>query len=68
MKKVFIRHLRPGFCWDGTKEFLIKYDLMTPEEFRQNGIDQEKLIATGHPLAIEIAKRAVEVNEDGREK
>lgn len=68
MKKVFLHHLRPGFCWEGTKAFFIAHNLIDPDDFRRNGIDAEKLIVTGEPQAIELAKRAVEVGEDGREK
>lgn len=65
MKKVYLHHLRPGFCWPGTKAFLLRHGI-DPDDFRKNGISVERLLATGDEMARQITERAVEVDEDGR--
>ena len=62
MKKVFLRHLKPGYCWKGTRAFFLRHGI-DPDEFRRNGISAERLIETKDLMAIQLAERAIEVEE-----
>ncbi len=60
MKKVFLKHLRPDYCWPGTKEFFLRHGI-DPDEFLRNGISADRLIETKDLMAIKLAERAIEV-------
>lgn len=59
MKKVYLRQLKPGFCIPGTKAFFLRHGLDF-KDFKQNGIDPQKLIDTQDELAKRLATRAVD--------
>ena len=58
MNKVYLCHLRDvGYCVDGTRLFFIKHGLDW-RDFKRNGIEPEKLIATNDIMAIKLAEAA----------
>lgn len=63
MKKVFLKHLRPGYCWSGAKAFFERNGI-DPDDFRRNGITVERLLATNDEMARKITERAIEVGDD----
>ncbi len=54
---VTIKHMRPGYCARGTEAFFKKHDLDWLD-FKENGIDAQKLVNTGDEMAIKLAERA----------
>ena len=49
--------MRPGYCARGTEAFFKKHDLDWLD-FKENGIDAQKLVNTGDEMAIKLAERA----------
>lgn len=56
---------RPGFCARGSRQFFARYGLDW-DDFRRNGIDAEKLRATGDALALAVIEHAQRM-ADGRQ-
>ena len=48
---------KPGFCAAGTRDWFAKYNL-DYRDFVKNGIDEEKLLATGDAMAIATVEQA----------
>lgn len=66
MVKARLRHARKiEYCRDGMILFAERYGFSL-WDFARNGIDVEELEATGHAMAIEIARIAREESENGR--
>lgn len=71
---VTIRHLRsipgfsrrPGFCSRGTRQLAAKYGFDFAD-FARNGIESERLEATGDPFALALVKwaRECEAQQEG---
>lgn len=58
MNRVYLHHLRDvRYCISGTRLFFIKHGLDW-DDFKRNGIDAEKLIATNDIMAIKLAEAA----------
>lgn len=63
--KITMEHVRqvrgftakPGFCRKGTRRWFDKYGL-DYRDFLENGIEEEKLLATGDPLADAVVRQA----------
>lgn len=52
-----ITNSKQQFCTKGIRAFFNKYDL-DYQDFRRNGIDAEKLIATGDSMAMQVVEVA----------
>jgi hypothetical protein len=48
---------RRGFCSRGTRAWFAKYGL-DYSDFLKNGIEEEKLLSTGDPLAVATVEQA----------
>jgi len=48
---------RRGFCASGTRKWFARYGL-DYSDFLKNGIDEEKLLATGDPMALATVEQA----------
>lgn len=58
MNRVYLCHLRDiGYCVDGTRLFFFTHNLDW-QDFKKNGIDAQKLIATNDIMAIKLAEIA----------
>lgn len=58
MNRVYLRHIRAaGMCANGTKTFFEKNGLDW-RDFIHNGIEAEKLAATGDAMALQVVKVA----------
>jgi len=63
--KITMAHIRqvrgfskkPGFCASGTRDWFKRYGL-DYSDFLKNGIDEEKLLETGDPMAIATVEQA----------
>lgn len=48
---------RGGICWRGQREWLQRHGFDI-RDYLRNGIDEEKLLATGDPVAEAIVRQA----------
>ncbi|MGO1072331.1 hypothetical protein [Lysobacter sp. CA199] len=55
---------KPGFCVSKSREWFQRYDL-TWREFAKDGIDAERLLATGDAMAAALVAHARQVEEAG---
>lgn len=58
-------HVRAAkMCSRGSRDFFARYGLDW-QEFLQDGVDHEVLIATGDPMALQVVELALKQEEDG---
>lgn len=53
---------RQGYCHRGARDFFQQHELDW-QDFLQNGIDEELLLATGDALALTLVEHAREVGD-----
>lgn len=57
---------RRGYCHKGTRALCEKYGINWTQILKDGGIEDEKLLATGDPLAIHLVEWARECENNGQ--